>query len=469
MRSHFEAKVAAALDRIGVGRGERILLALSGGADSVALFHALVAIRDRLGLIVTGAHFNHHLRGEESDRDESFVRELCAQTGVELVVEDAEGLCGSNLEERARELRYDFLSLTADRLDAARIALGHHADDQAETVLIRLLRGTGVSGLKAMAPAGPGRLIRPLLCFSRAEILEYVGAIGTGFVIDSTNSSTAILRNRLRANLIPELERGYAPGLGMRLVELATEMESVDDLIGRLAGAELDHALGADGALDLSGFAKLHPALAAAVIREFIRMRRGSLRRVVRAHIESVRRLCIEGPPNGRICLPDGWYAERQYGTLRLQPAGRAEGARSMRPCAAPAYLVPIDLEGSTAVGQTGFVFEGSIVSAQTADLPQSPLEALFDADLVAARLCARNFAPGDRIRPLGMTGTRKVKDVFIDRKVPRPRRAELPLVVAGEEVLWIPGLMRSRGALVTPDTTRVVRLKAQNSALRGF
>jgi tRNA(Ile)-lysidine synthase len=457
MRDRLRNTVAAALDRIGLQRDELILLALSGGADSVALFHALLALRERFDYRIAAAHFNHHLRADESDRDEAFVRALCAQVGVELVVGHADRLGGPNLEERARESRYEFLHSAADRLEASRVALAHHGDDQAETVLYRLLRGAGAAGLGAMAESGPGRLIRPMLALERREILNYLNTIGAGFVTDSTNASPEIVRNRLRAELIPTLERDYAPGLRRRLGELAAEMRSLDDFLTTIADAELDQSLAPDGALDLVRFAMLHPALAGAVMRALIRRRTGSLRRLTRPHIEAMRRLALEGPANGAVDLPGGWRAEREYGLLRL---------RESSPRARPEFLVPIAFEGTTVLPAAGVAFEGTAMDTADAALPPNPLVALFDADQIASGLAARNFVEGDRIRPLGMEGTRKVKQVFIDQKVPRARRAALPLVVNGGEVVWIPGLIRGGGAVVTARTVRVVRLTAKLAIL---
>lgn len=452
MRVHFETTISGALDRIGVRRDALILLALSGGADSVALFHALAALRERFGYRLAAAHFNHHLRGDESDRDQAFVCDLCTRAQIELVVGHAEDLGGCNLEERARELRYRFLHSAADRIGAGHIALAHHADDQAETFLMRLLRGTGVAGLGAMAEAS-GRLVRPMLSLGRGEIIDYLNAIGARFVTDSTNCSPAILRNRLRAELIPMLERDYVPGVAQRLGELADEMRSLDDFVSAAAEAELDRAPGAVAALsiDVARFATLHPALAAAVIRALVRRQTGTLRRLTRAHVEAMRRLCLDGPPNGTINLPSGWRAERQYGRLQLRNGAPLQPAE---------FLIPIESYGTTIA--PGLVFEGSVIGVSEAAMPATAFEAVFDTGQVRCGLAARSFVPGDRIHPLGMEGTRKVKDVFIDHKVPRSRRAALPIVVAGDEVVWIPGLIRGAAALVTDRTTTVVRLVAR-------
>jgi tRNA(Ile)-lysidine synthase len=249
--------IKAALARADVRRGASILVGLSGGADSVALTCALLELRERLSFRVVAAHLNHRIRGDEADRDEEFVRSMCARLGIELFVERADGLDAStttaNLEERARDARREFLLRVADRVQADFVALGHHRDDQAETVLMRLMRGAGAAGMAAMAERGPAKIIRPMLSLSRAEIREYLDARSIPFVEDSSNSSRDILRNRIRAELLPMLERDYAPGLGERLVELADEMCSLDHLVTAIAARELDAMRVGGRALDVSG------------------------------------------------------------------------------------------------------------------------------------------------------------------------------------------------------------------------
>ncbi len=307
--------IEAALSRAGVRRGASILVGLSGGADSVALTSVLIARRERLGWRVAAAHLNHRIRGAESDRHEAFVRDMCARLGVELIVEHAAGLGASlssaNLEERAREVRRDFLLRAADRVGADFVALGHHRDDQAETVLMRLMRGAGAAGMAAMAERGPGKLIRPMLSISRAEIREYLDARAIPFVEDSSNSSRDILRNRIRAELLPMLEREYAPGLGGRLVELADEMRSLDQLVAAIAARELDAMRMRGGALDVTGFAAVNRAVQAVAIRRYLSERVGSLRKISRAHVEAVRQLALEGGPSDSIDLPGGWSQPR--------------------------------------------------------------------------------------------------------------------------------------------------------------
>ncbi|HXZ82419.1 MAG TPA: tRNA lysidine(34) synthetase TilS [Acidimicrobiales bacterium] len=455
-RNIVPSAVAGALARIGVARDELILVALSGGPDSVALLHALLDARERFGYRIAAAHLNHALRGAESDRDEAFVRALCARVGIELTVERAAGLDAhtANLEERAREARHEFLGRIADRIGAAHIALAHHAGDQAETVIMRMLRGAGVAGIGAMAESGPGRLIRPMLTVGRSAILSYLEAIGAGFVEDTSNASMAPLRNRIRHELLPMLEREYAPGAGRRLAALAAEMRAVDEFVEREAERELAAMRHAGGGFVLDRFAALDPALRGPVVRALLRNSTGDLRRIGRAHVDAVVRLVLDGPPNGEVVLPGGWRARREYGRLRIERIART---------AQPKFEVPLALDGTTEVRGCGFAFDARLISAPDAPMPPDDRRALFDAGAIGGMsLVVRNFIAGDRIEPLGLGASRKVKEVFIDRKVPRRRRASWPVVTLADEVVWLPGLARGVRALVTPATRVVLRVEAR-------
>jgi len=464
MAREAENKVVGAIERAlaraGVRSGSSLLVGLSGGADSVALISALLELRARLGLKIAAAHLNHRIRGAESDRDEEFVRELCARLDVELFVERAPGLgAGANLEERAREVRREFLLRVADRIGAEFVALGHHRDDQAETVLMRLMRGAGAAGMAAMAERGPGKLIRPMLSISRAEIREYLDARGIAFVEDTSNSSRDILRNRIRAELMPMIEREYAPGISGRLVELASETRSLDELVSEIAARELDAMRVSGGALDVSGFGAVNRAVQAVAIRLYLAERMGSLRGISRAHVEDALHLILEGGPSDSIDLPGEWRAEREYNLFRLVNSRKrkAEGI---------AFSVAIAADGITVVEAAGFKFEASTIAAVDTSMPDSLVVAMFDAAKIAdGQLVARSFVKGDRIHPMGMRGARKVHDVFVDCKLPRVRRERFPVVTIGGAIAWIPGLARGDCALVTKATETVLRVEASEIA----
>jgi len=462
-KHEFEKAIANALMRNRVELGAHVLLGLSGGPDSVALLHALLALQEQ-GAIQrpTAAHLNHGLRGDESDRDETFVRGLCERLELDLVVERASGLSNreGNLEERARLCRHNFLNRLAERCGAGYIALAHHAGDQAETVLLRLLRGCGVAGAAAMAEAGPGRLLRPMLGLRRSEVLGYLDAIGAAFVIDSTNLHGSNTRSRLRNELIPLIERDYAPRLTSRLNEFADEMRSANDFLTQCAIAELRRRT-TDGEFDLSGFQSLHPVLTAAILREYLRERCGDLRGVNRVHIDSMRSLCLDGPPNGVCALPGEWRMRRAYDRALIEQAPLVK--------AAPFEVRLVDGVTIT-VNDAGFAFDlhameasGAFLAAHPGYLHTGPMETLFDADSVGDCLVVRSFRHGDRIRPLGMDGSRKIQDVFTDLKLPRERRQSWPLVTTDNgEILWIPGMARGRDALVTPATRKVLNLSVR-------
>ncbi|MGZ6243948.1 MAG: tRNA lysidine(34) synthetase TilS [Candidatus Binataceae bacterium] len=487
-KSNLVGRIARALERAGLrcngssestgeSTGETILLALSGGADSVALLYLLRDLAPRFGYRLAAAHLNHHLRGAESDRDEAFVRDLCATLGVELTVEQSSEVdpAASNLEERAREVRYAFLVAAAAGIGASRIITAHHADDQAETVMLRLLRGAGATGLGAMAEAmslGPSgvTIVRPMLRVPRREVLRYLDSIGARFVGDSSNANRGLLRNRVRLELLPALERDYAPGLRRRLCALASEMRELDDYLAGAARTELSLRLresvagGPLDLLDLNAFAGMPPALAAAVLREFLTARIWSLRRLSRRHIEDLRRLCQGESPSATIDLPGGWRAERRYAALAIE---RRVEAQPLASASDGPFAVTLARKGVTRVRQAGFVFHSSMMPADASPMPLDLYEACFDADLAVAGLMVRSFAPGDRVSPLGMGGSRKLHDIFIDRKLARPRRQTFPVVTLEGQVAWVPGMVRGRVALVGEKTVGVLRLRAFEDAIR--
>ncbi|HKV55649.1 MAG TPA: tRNA lysidine(34) synthetase TilS [Candidatus Binataceae bacterium] len=470
----LERAIEVALRRAGVSQGDLLVVALSGGPDSVATLHGLIRINRRSGAYrVAAAHLNHRIRGAEADRDESFVRELCARLEIELIAERASGLRAKspNLEERARELRYLFLTRTADRLGARFVVLGHHADDQAETVLLRLLRGSGAAGLAAMAAAGPEPLLRPLLGLRRRDITAYLAAIDADYVTDSSNQDNRRMRNRVRRSLLPGLERDYAPGLGRRLVELAGEMRELEGYITADARRVLEARLSGVSAspaatgwqIDVSGFGTLAPALGKAVLRELTRKGAGDLRRISRAHIAAMYSLATGVDPSAAVSLPGGWKARRENQTLILE---HHTGSSRAEPFSITLKLGDNVIPGAGLVLTLEHLEPGDPGFPTEPWRPPSQAEAYFDA-ATAPVLRARSFRPADQIEPLGMNGSRKVQDVFVDRKLAFVKRSLWPLVVSEGAILWIPGLLRSRFALISAATKKVLHLRVK-SPLQG-
>jgi len=449
-------KVSNRLALGAVDASSLILVGLSGGPDSVALLHALIELRPQFGYRMAAAHLNHRLRAAESDRDERFVAELCRRLGLELHVERASDLRPStpNLEERAREARHAFLARIADRIGATHITLAHHSGDQAETVLMRLLRGAGVAGLGAMSLRGPGRLIRPLLDVERREILAYLREIDADFVEDSSNLSLAPLRNRIRHDLLPMLEREYSAGVSRRIAAFASELRTLDKFVTREARRELDTLRAADGTLDLQRFSALDPALRGPVIRLAMCDAIGSLRRVGRGHIDAVVELCLDRQSSGEVTLPGGVRARREYSRLTFARAERQHSS---------GYWRAIALEGVTPLREASIELHSRLLPSDSVALPADLDAAVFDlGELPVQGLFVRAAVRGDRIRPFGVEGTRKVSDVFVDRKVPRARRIVWPVVVSGDDVLWLPGLIRSNHALLGRHSDAALLVEAR-------
>lgn len=449
-------KVKAAIRRFGlIEDGETILVAVSGGVDSAVLLHVLNAMKDELSLSLAVCHLNHNLRGAESTRDMEFVKGLSADLGLQFAGKVlGEGACspaGESLQARARALRYAFFEETAERFNASKIALGHNLDDSAETVVMRLLKGSSLAGLSGIPPAR-GRLVRPLILVSRKEIEAYAKKNSIGYIIDSSNLSLKYLRNDVRNRLIPYLKRRYNPNITETIARTA-EVLRIDDLFLE------ESALGAYSSsvvakasdtvvMDRRSLVSMHRALSS---RVFLRAARELVPdiEVQGCHIDAFFSL-IEGErPGAEAVLPSGLILLREYGSVRLTLG------RSKKPCG---FNAPLKVPGTTVAG-------ASIIKATLLKRPPEafggPEKAYFDYGLLeGADLSVRAFSPGDAMVPFGMKGRKKLKDIFIDKKIPRRLRGAVPVVCAGADVIWVAGVRSSGLFPVTERTERVLRLE---------
>lgn len=431
-----------------IGAGQRLLVAVSGGADSTALLAALL----ELGYPVLAAHLNHGWRGSESDRDEAAVRDLAAALGVPLVVEPwpehVPAESGGGLEEQARRVRYAFLLRRAAEHGCARIATGHTRDDQVETVVLRIERGCGIEGLAGILPRREDGVIRPLLEASREQVLAYLEERGLSHVEDSSNRNLRFDRNRIRFSLLPELRR-RAPDLDARLARLAAMAVSARRRERDVAARLLETAVDSNGRLDLGRFAARQPAVRALAVRAWLARVRGDLRRIGRAHLRDI----VDCDRSGASAsVPGGGRVWNEHGWLRFAAASPRLDPPETIPLA-PGILIETADRWRLAATDVE-------TPAAAIELPRDLSEAVADYDRLPLPLAVRTWRPGDRIRPLGMRGSRKLSDVFIDAKVPRWQRSRLPIVEAGGQILWIPGVIRSSLAAIQPTTARILRLR---------
>jgi tRNA(Ile)-lysidine synthase len=448
--------------------GGRVLVAVSGGGDSVALLCLLAELAERGSVTLAGvAHFNHRLRLRASDEDERFCRNLAARFDLPCVVEsrDVAEMARSeriSVEAAGHRARYAFFDRAADRLGAARVALGHTIDDQAETFLLRLLRGAGTAGLSAIRPRA-SVVVRPLLGVTRAELRAYLAQKRMAFREDPSNLDLRVPRNRIRHDLLPYL-REYTP----RVVEvLAREAE-----IARADAEWLAHAANELGSglvkstttgaeVDAAGMAGLHPALGRRIARDALG--RVSGREVGFDHIERFRRLATDA--TGRVDFP-GCRAERLEGVIRLTPrVGRGRVAR-VEP-----FTYRLEVPGEVSVPEAGVAISAEPVepgcppSTAWRNIDGKPATDRAVAEVAAGPLSVRNWRPGDRIRPLGLHGhSKKLQDVFVDRKVSRDERARTPVVLdASNRIVWVVGQAVSDDFRVTGDAASVLVLKVRN------
>jgi tRNA(Ile)-lysidine synthase len=447
-----------------------VLVAVSGGPDSVALLQILYNLKDDLAVHLEVAHVEHGIRGEEAKNDAAFVEDRAKRLGLPFHLKETNipGLRSrigkGNLEELARRKRYQFFLEVAERRGLNKIATAHTEDDQAETVLMWLLRGSGRRGLGGIAPSLTVHIdgadsskhvtiVRPMLGVRKEEIIQFLRGKKLEFCCDRSNLDTAYLRNWLRHDLLPRLKQRGDSRLSSRLAQTAEVLRDEADYLEMLAQEELDRICTNEESVSRTGFLRHPRAMQRQLLRLWIRRVRGHLRGLDFDHIETVLRMISGGPPQSRVTIPGGWELTREYEELRLLKAVRG----TKQSC----YTYSLVIGTPLLVPEAGITIESRLVLNSDARLPKSSSEALFDLAALPAPLVVRNFRHGDRFQPLGMAGHKKVKDLFIQKKAPLSTRAVLPLLVIGEEVLWVPGYGRSEIGRIGPHSKEILHLGA--------
>jgi tRNA(Ile)-lysidine synthase len=454
-----------------IKQGDDLLVAVSGGPDSVALLHVLYDLREEMELRLEVAHLQHGIRGAEAQEDARFVAELAEKMRLpfhlrEVNLRQIKSAAGKgNLEALARAERYRFFAAVARERKLGKIATAHTQDDQAETVLMWLLRGSGLKGLGGMPlvhpldganvePASRLLVVRPLLYVSRAEIEAYLEENDLSFRLDRSNQDLSFLRNWIRLKLIPQLKEKMDRNLPARLAQQAELIREEDDLLNALAHTAINEIRTAEG-MNRESLLKHSKAMQRRLLRLWIEATRGHLRGLDFQHVEALLDLIADGPPQGRLSIPGGWQLVKEYETLKLDKQSR--GMRQQCAC----YNYNLRIGEDLPIHEAGLVIQSREISPPLPGLPDTFTEVVFDVASMAADLTLRNFRHGDRFQPLGMPGHKKVKELFIEKKLPLSVRASLPLLLLGDEVIWIPGYGRSEHGKVTPATKAILHLKA--------
>ena len=414
--------------------GESVVVGVSGGADSIGLLYALHGLRDyKPDLIV--AHLDHGIRGKEARRDALFVKRTAESIGLtfELGKADVPGYKKEkklSLEEAARVLRYEFFEETRRKYRADKIATAHTLDDQAETVLMRLIRGSGVKGLSGIPPVSGGVIIRPLIETPRPEVEKYLTSNGIGWIEDSTNELRTILRNRIRLELMPELA-AYNPKVKDALSRASEILRIEDDYMEREVKSKFSRLITYDPAGlkgDLKKFGKLHPALRLRILRAAIDELHSSLKNITSLHLISADEFLMSDSASGEVEFPDELVITKGYDYFLVTTRSSLERK----------FTYVIDSPGEWEF--PGFEVKVEEVTAKSLDEEREDV-AYFDARKVLFPIEIRSFRPGDRFVPLGMHEEKKLKNFFVDSKVPRFERYRTPIFTCGGKIFWIGGM----------------------------
>ncbi len=464
--------------------GDRVVVGVSGGPDSLALLHALNQLRDELKISLHAAHLNHKLRGAASEADAEFVDQIARAWHLPATVQarNVRALAQEqrlSLEEAARKARYTFLAEVAEQVGAPKVAVAHNADDQVETILMHFLRGAGIAGLRGMpydcrlmiedlrfeepiqnpqSPISNLHLVRPLLDVPRSAVLSYCSERALTPRQDASNLDTTFFRNRLRHEVLPYLE---ALNPNLRRVLLHTSRLLADDYAlvqGETRKAYAQVAREENGAIvfALAPWRSLPVALQRGTLRAAVQHLRHSLRDIDWVHVEDARRVALEKATGAQATLPGGLVLTVGYDELAIRRASQLELLPAL-PLLSVDRL-PLAVPGETNLPASAWSVETELMD-HTGDTPDR-WTAFLDADRVGSALLMRKRRPGDRFQPAGMRGQSKsLHEFMIDAKIPRAARDRLPILVSDDHVLWVCGYRVDERARPTPGTRRFLRV----------
>ncbi len=438
--------------------GERVGVAVSGGPDSVLLLDFMRRLAREVGLGLAVVHFNHHLRGEESDADETFVSESARDLGLEFIRGEADVAQVAheqrrNLEATARDLRYRFFFsyLNQGRLD--KVATAHTANDQAETVLLRLLRGTGTRGLGGIHPVLEGKIVRPFLNLTRPEIEAELEKRKLAFRSDSSNRDPLRRRNKIRMELLPVLEKEFNPRVIALLKELsgrAREDEVYLDERARESARPWRVREGLEEKIPVRPLLGFPPAIARRVLRQMVQAARGAGRGVTHAHIEALRQFAAEAQSGRSMVLSAGLAARREFDWLVIGPEPRRHGTSE--------FSYPVKVPGDVFVPELGSTFRFEIVGPERLRMAYNGSEMLgLDSLKLSGGLRLRNWRAGDSFRPLGSRKRRKLKELFRERRIPSGARRLWPVLESGEEIVWVRGFPPASPAAASLNSSQIL------------
>ncbi len=441
-------------------KGESVVVALSGGPDSTALLTVLFTIAPKMNLKLIVAHFNHRLRGRESAADEKFSRALAKKMDLHFFsgrMDKKRKKKGISPEDFYRRQRYDFLDKVAKDNRAQKIATGHNMNDQAETVLLNLLRGSGLEGLKGFLPQRDGKIVRPLMEISRQEVISFLKEAGISYRVDKTNQDDIHLRNKIRMQLIPYLKENYNSKVEENLAQMAAILRNEDEFIKQHTAKRLQSPAiqkSETGFLLKVNYVKKMPvAIRWRLFKKILEDLSPENNGISFAHIVSVDDLVKKSNSGRKVILPMKLQARREYNHLVLEKQKTSSGQVVFK----HALVIP----GSTYIKEKNLVVKSRIIKKRNIDFGKRDVIYL-DLDKVHLPVIVRNRREGDWFQPLGMAGRQKLKKYFIDHKIPPSRRDEILLFVDKLSVICIETMHLNERVKINPQTTNIVKLEIQ-------
>lgn len=452
-------KVKGTISRYSMlGPNVRVVVGVSGGPDSVSLIHLLSRLGDEYNLTLWMAHLNHKLRGGEAEEEERWVKQFGRELGICVISDSCDVRLLArrkklSLEEAGRRARYNFLEHVANQVRASRIALAHTASDQVETFLMRLIRGAGTDGLSGIPPVRNG-VIRPLIDTSREEVEAYCRENHLRPCQDSSNLELRFLRNRIRWDLIPHLSGQYNPRIGEALLRASLILREEGDYLERETRKALHSVVlrqdNGEVILDIQKLRRLHPAIRRRALRRALEELGGDLKRITFDHIESILGM---GPGKGtkKLDFPGDLVIRREYDRLVMR---RSDSNNRL------SFRYSLIVPGKTELRELNLVLEAESIVERPTNFAKDNSVAYLDHDMLEEPLFLRNRKRGDRFQPSGMRGSKKIKDFFIDLKIPLEERDKVPLLISGDKVAWVVGYRADERFKIQDRTRRVLRIK---------
>ena len=439
---------------------DNIVIGVSGGPDSMALLYVLLDLKEEIDFNIHIAHINHGVRGVDAKEDQVFVEMVAKKLNLPYYTKDVNMIeygreKGISAEEAGRELRYGFFREILHSLGGGRIAVAHNMNDQAETLLMRFLRGTGVDGLKGMEFIIQD-IIRPILGISRKEIESYIEINEIQTVLDKTNLMPIYTRNKIRLELIPYIEENFNPNIINTLWRTSTISSTDSNFLEKYSKERYNKIMkkedGNSIILDGKKFLEEDKSIQQRIIRNAILKINKSLQGISESQIALVLNMFLAFDTGKECHLSSDVVARTSYGEFIIEKNITKKEKE---------YSHNINLQGRTNLQDLGYSFDIKVLPRDEIKIiEKSKSIKYFDFDMVKGKLKIRNRRNGDRIMPFGMKGTKKIKDYFIDEKIPKEERDKIPLIVDDENILWVVGYRTSEIYKVTADTKQVLEIK---------